>query len=688
RSDKWAKENLVGKQMEIKNWKQGTDQMPETENQTPVYITNYEALFNDLRPISDHYDIDGDGDTSYMIRAVKPGSVLWNRPAYQQQITKQSTTNIRTYLIDSKTGDEIQDAELYPHQTVEFVQTMELLSAGNGTDFIGYYHIPKRHHKTDYADADGNKQTHTSEFDTYLTSFLTTTVDGTGIPPDAGLRVYYYLSPNPNDPASDDHNAMHELVDGQTDTSPNYKTQLQIEQMAVDQGVELKDILKNCTMIKIRADVIETRKSIVSKATLAIGHKEEGDKKKIHDYFSGQYRYTLDTGARLPASYTSLTTLAMLPYAVGGTVFYDKDANSLASPLESGISGVAVELWQTGTDPHTGIPITDTLVDTQTSDANGRYGFTIAYHGDYFLKFKMSDGKKLSLKNQYGGFVYEQSVFDQVTEGGQDYAKATFSLSDHSLPYQNAGIVDARTLTVPEDIYISVGENAKLNYQITPNYLMDDQFFRITPDIVSDIVNNEFFTVDGLHTLLTGVKEGTGTITVSIPDAPLDGTTYITKTVTVHVEPASVASVSVPAKAEIYAVQGKTNEVIAPELTVHNYSPDPVKAYIKRIDSNNTGAGKDLKLVKKKDSYDRDEISLNVIPVPRTNPFSALAKTDLTQVEYIKGGLPLGTMEGFHENSNWGKFTFDGEYNPVIILTNLEDNRFVMSYRFEKAGTP
>lgn len=685
RSDKWAKENLVGKQMEIRGWTgTGFGLMPEIKKQTSVYITNYSKTSN----TADRYDIDGDGDVSALIDVRPPGGVFDGDPAYMQQVTKQSTTNIQTYLIDPKTGVEIRDAELYPHQSVEFVQAMELLSAGNGTDFIGYYHIPKRNHKIDYADADGNHQTHVSEFNTYLTGFLSTTVDGVQVPPDAGLKVYYYISPDPDNPDSDDHNAMKELVDGQTDTSPNYKTQAQIEQMAMDQGVEVKDILKDCTMIKIKADVIETGKAIITKAALAIGHKEEGDKESIYDYFSGQYRYSLDTGTRLPASYTPLTTLSMLPYKVEGIVFYDKDANSLASPLESGAAGIDVELWQTGTDPHTGTAIPDTLVDTQLSGADGSYSFKVAYHGDYFLKFKLTDGKKLSLKNKYGGFAYEQSVFDPVKEGGLDYAKANFSLSDHSLPYQNAGLVDIRTLTVPEDIYLSEGETADLTYDIAPDYLMNELDYKIVPTLQSDAANDPYFTVGTDTPSITGKAVGEGTITVSIPAAPLDGTTYITKTVTVHVEPASVASVSVPAKAEIYAVQGKSNEVIAPELTIYNYNQDPVKAYIKRIDTNNTGRGKSLKLVKQKSSYDTDEISLKVKPIDRTNPFSALANTDLTQVEYIKGGLLLGTMEPFDGNSNWGKFTFGGEYNPAIVSTNLEDNRFVMSYRFEKAGTP
>lgn len=65
-----------------------------------------------------------------------------------QQITKQSSTHVMSYLVDKKTGLEIQDASIHPHQRVDFVQSMELISSRNG--FIAYYHIPKEGHKIEY----------------------------------------------------------------------------------------------------------------------------------------------------------------------------------------------------------------------------------------------------------------------------------------------------------------------------------------------------------------------------------------------------------------------------------------------------------------------------------------------------------------------------------------------------------
>lgn len=672
RSDKWAQSNVVGKPM---------DYAPGLETGIPELATKkYIYVWDNLNRITDPYDIDGDGDKGVSIVKIEPSSNSYTSGiGNNQQVTKITTTNIRTWLVDKNTDLEMSDALLYPHQEVGFRQSMEIAGSKGGSDFIGYYHVPKRNHTIAYADRDGNKQEYKSQFDTYLTEFITTTIDGAPVPAKANLQVYYYISPDPTDPSGDDHNTMKEL-NGGTDTSPNYLTEMQVRDRAAAEGKSIADILKNCTMVKFKAGTITAGATILSSTTLKIGDKEEGEEEGIKDYFSGMYTYKVD-GASLPVSYTPLTTMTLLPYIVSGTVFNDKNANSFLDPLDGQMEGVVVELYQTGNDPHTGLPITDSLIDKQTTASDGSYSFKVSYHGEYYLKIGPQDGKVLSLKKKTGGLPYEQSVFQK-----KDSFAVTdpFTLDNAVYLYQNAGYADERLIEAPTDIYLSVGETSTIPYKLIPDYLMNDPLFEIIPTLISDAANNEFFTADIDTFELTGKKEGEKTITLSIPAAPLDGSTMITKTITVHVEPESVASVSVPAIVKIYAVQGKTNEVIAPELTLYNYDKEEVKAYVENIDLANTGLSKTLQLSDLKSVYSKTEISLNIIPVKRTNQFSAVKKTNLTKVADISGGLLLGTLQSFKGDANWGKFTFDGEYNSQIVNTELEDNRFIMRYRFEK----
>ena len=200
------------------------------------------------------------------------------------------------------------------------------------------------------------------------------------------------------------------------------------------------DILANCTMIKIKSKVLTANVDIVSSIPMKIGHKEEGDKEVIKDYFSGAYTYSMD-GSPFPVAYTPLTILSMVPYTVSGTVFSDKNANSLLDISDSGIEGIRVELHQTGTDPHTGDPIGDKLVETQTTVWDGSYKFTVPYHGDYYLKIQVPAGKLLSQPYKPDGLPYEQSVFKQE---GDNAVTEPITLDDTDVLYQNAGLADKR----------------------------------------------------------------------------------------------------------------------------------------------------------------------------------------------------------------------------------------------------
>lgn len=682
RSDEWAKEELKGKFVEVINHEgfMGTGGRNPVEIMGEYVTPEIGSIITDV----DRFDIDGDGKTNTTI-AVRDMSTVGSEK-FKQQITKIAKTKVDGYLIDPESGNELRDAKLYPHQEFDFVQLMEVVDDVNYSEFVGYYHIPKKDHKIVYADREsGTQKTYVSEFDTYLETFISTSVEGVDVSDTGKIEVYYYVSDDPTD-LTDGHNTMNELEDDDSvDDMSHYKTKAEIQAM-VTADRTLQDILADVTMVKIKAPILEARKTIKCTARMSMGHKEKGAGELL-DYFSGVYRYKTGSGIRLNTQYTPLMTFTMMDYVVQGTLWHDKNADSKMDPVEEKLKNITVELWETGHDAHTGAVIADKKVAETVTKADGTYQFTRSYHGEYFLKFRIPEEQKLSLSGVYGVLPYEASVFQTDGVNG----KAAFELTDKSFLYQNAGLVDQRTLEVPKEIYISVNESRIPSHIITPEYLMYDPEYQIIPTVESDAANDSIFTTDPATGNLTGVAPGSGKIKVSIPDAPLDGSTRITKEMTVHVEPETVASVSVPTKAEVYAQRGKENQLIAPNLTIHNYDPSPVKASIRAMDFQNTGTGKHLKLVGKKatgEVYNADEISLSIVPVEqKNNPFAKLSPTDVTKIE-SSGGLPLGTMDAFMQELNWGSFTFAGAYNANIRETELADNRFALYYRFERVAKP
>ncbi|WP_270655843.1 SdrD B-like domain-containing protein [Eubacterium callanderi] len=689
RSDKWAEKNLVGEKLAVKDWEgiineKGYLQLPQTKGMTPVELLPKYA--NPASRSADSYDIDGDGDTTssvYQSAAPANGTL---------EITKASKTRVDGYLVDPVSGLESRDANLYPCQTAGFVQIMEILDQNpiGGTDFIGYYHIPKKNHHIEYVDEEGTRKEFVSQFDTSLGDFITATLDGVPIPEEQ-MQIAYYLSANPEDVEGDDHNKMSLLEDGGVETQQekaSYKTKAEIEALVAGGTYpSLEDALSHVTMVKIQAPQVQSSKTVLMSTHLKIGHRppDQHNVQNLVDYFSGIYRYTDSSATRSPRLYTPLMNFNMIPYTVAGSIWNDKKADSVKDPFEPGIAGIEVELWDDGVDPQgEQPPAQPQCVASATTGADGSYSMLTGYHGNYKLKFKIPSKQKLTLAGK-GDLPYESSVFKETIPGNAetDY----FLLDDRSLQDENGGLVDARSLEAPADFYLSVNSTLAIPYQITPDYLMSEEDYKIKPTITSED-GGIHFTLNPENGTLTGIAEGDGTVTLTIPHPPNPGE-VLTKTVQVHVQPASVANVSVPTNVEIFAVQGKTNEIIAPDLTISNYNPFAVDAYIEKMDTTNTGTTKRLSLVRQKaaGSYGANEISLTVKASQRAgNAFKGMTETDIASIDG-SALVYLGKMDSAiaPENQNWGQFTFGGAYNANILQTDIQENRFAMHFRFVEA---
>jgi protocatechuate 3,4-dioxygenase beta subunit len=112
----------------------------------------------------------------------------------------------------------------------------------------------------------------------------------------------------------------------------------------------------------------------------ASGANSDGKVSELIVLKPGEYNATIDSGYYKYAS-------------LGDRVWNDTNANGVQDAGESGKAGVVVQLY-TSVNNTPG-----TLVATQTTDANGNYGFSKLKPGDYVVKFIASDGSVLSTAN-------------------------------------------------------------------------------------------------------------------------------------------------------------------------------------------------------------------------------------------------------------------------------------------------
>ncbi|HSR44512.1 MAG TPA: SdrD B-like domain-containing protein, partial [Acidimicrobiia bacterium] len=83
---------------------------------------------------------------------------------------------------------------------------------------------------------------------------------------------------------------------------------------------------------------------------------------------------------------TTTTTAAPALGGIGNLVWEDRNANGVQDPGEPGVAGVTVRLYNA---------VTDALVATQVTDANGNYLFENLQPGDYYLVFILPEADDL-----------------------------------------------------------------------------------------------------------------------------------------------------------------------------------------------------------------------------------------------------------------------------------------------------
>jgi len=111
----------------------------------------------------------------------------------------------------------------------------------------------------------------------------------------------------------------------------------------------------------------------------------------------------------------TFTPVPKVPGMIGNQVFKDNNQNGIQDAEDEGVAGIEVLLWTD--DDEDGTP--DTVIATQTTDANGMYQFQgLSPHVTYFVQFIIpADAEKLFTAQDVGG--NENGVQD-AGEPGED----------------------------------------------------------------------------------------------------------------------------------------------------------------------------------------------------------------------------------------------------------------------------
>ncbi|NBC07142.1 MAG: DUF11 domain-containing protein, partial [Bacteroidetes bacterium] len=206
------------------------------------------------------------------------------------------------------------------------------------------------------------------------------------------------------------------------------------------------------------------------------------------------YTVTYDIGTGCNASYTYNVTGAdcgTSTAALGDTVWFDFDQNGVQDPLEPGIEGGVVNLF----NAVNGNPIAST-----TTDANGFYNFGSLVQGNYFVEFVPLDGFVGTLADAGG-----DDTLDSDADAATGQTGSYFLPWDTYNPTIDAGFIPDCELEVLANISdcMPSGDTLARTLNITVNWSGNpytyDQFFGddtirlsylgIQEDIVIDSVN-------------------------------------------------------------------------------------------------------------------------------------------------------------------------------------------------------
>ncbi|KFI90248.1 RCC1 repeat-containing protein [Bifidobacterium saguini DSM 23967] len=146
---------------------------------------------------------------------------------------------------------------------------------------------------------------------------------------------------------------------------------------------------RNITAIRIRSmfETGDNGSMPVAAANGAITIQPSGNRKDdAYNWWPGRTRFTDGhTNGNLPWA----DTAKVVAGTISGTVWWDRDENTLMGENEERIDGILISLWKVDADGnHDG----DKPLKTANTDSNGHYEFDLLHSGTYRTEVKRSDG--------------------------------------------------------------------------------------------------------------------------------------------------------------------------------------------------------------------------------------------------------------------------------------------------------
>ncbi|PHI17934.1 hypothetical protein CEQ90_20560, partial [Lewinellaceae bacterium SD302] len=168
--------------------------------------------------------------------------------------------------------------------------------------------------------------------------------------------------------------------------------------------------------------------------TLSVGDEPTGDEE---DFQGGDQDEDNDGSGNMTIDVSFVPDLS-----IGSTVFYDPNddgVQDLTDPLEGGIAGVVVELYS----DLDGDGVAETLVGTDTTDAEGNYFFDMLPEGDYQVVIPTPDASAPSSStgtNEVAGNDTDTDLDDNGDQAnsGDQVSSNVFPLTADNQPIEDA----------------------------------------------------------------------------------------------------------------------------------------------------------------------------------------------------------------------------------------------------------
>lgn len=197
--------------------------------------------------------------------------------------------------------------------------------------------------------------------------------------------------------------------------------------------------------VKIYMDILPKYASL--NFELYMRTEQSTEKEARTAYISGSFSFTSVTGLRTEDEMVYGTYSQYGHYTVSGTIWFDNNENGVLDLLEPKGSDITLKLRRSSDD---------TIIDTQVTDVNGNYEFSVNEGRDLYVEIELAEKQKLTKQTTASDFTFSSYDSDFSRETNRFVLPSL--LKNGNYGKLGAGIIRLPELTAP-DMEVAIGKS-------------------------------------------------------------------------------------------------------------------------------------------------------------------------------------------------------------------------------------